>query len=493
MQARQRTSLDNSSLEKVGARANVRPAALQSATPPRQAPLSVVAEGTSCSEFSSSTGTGRPSTDSAQSHNSSEQRRSSERRRHRRFMSLFATAESVSSKSSAAAQHARQSEGLPSVASARCLQEAAPAPTQFARSGSAQAAAAALFAGSQAQGTAQPAVACHSTFDTAAMAQLRGMLHAAQDVPTSAEELSALRSFNPYPQGTTLSQTDSASASVSQAASRAASTSLAVQACGADTGTAGGPHDFLAACHEPGLCNGGNTAGAAAPSSPAQAPCAAPAPRMRRSLSVSDMSQVSFRGCSNGAADESAAAPAVDMLPELALPRQHSTSASAGQAGSARQQPAAADPAQGAAQRTRAELQAGACAPCVLSGIRPLRILIVEDNKINQLVVCKALRSVLPSCEVHVADDGAQALQAVQAQAAFDLILMDLHMPNVDGFEATQQIRKSHPQKPVIVALTADMIVGVAERCMAVGMNDYVAKPFRVRDMSRVLRLAAEA
>jgi CheY-like chemotaxis protein len=126
---------------------------------------------------------------------------------------------------------------------------------------------------------------------------------------------------------------------------------------------------------------------------------------------------------------------------------------------------------------------------------RELRVLIAEDNKVNQLVVKKVLRRMLPKCDVEFAEDGEAALQAVRMRPPFDLILMDLHMPRMDGLEAAQRIRALHggscavgAARPRIVALTADTLAGVRARCTAAGMDDYVAKPFHVEDMQRILR-----
>ena len=103
------------------------------------------------------------------------------------------------------------------------------------------------------------------------------------------------------------------------------------------------------------------------------------------------------------------------------------------------------------------------------------KILLVEDNPINQEVVQGLLETV--GVEVTIASDGAQALQFLRHQS-FDAVLMDVHLPVMDGFEATAQIR-SDPRFSAlpIIALTANALEGDRERCLAAGMNDYIAKP----------------
>ena len=106
------------------------------------------------------------------------------------------------------------------------------------------------------------------------------------------------------------------------------------------------------------------------------------------------------------------------------------------------------------------------------------RILLVEDNKINQLVVAKMLRRL--NIEVVTADDGLQAVDSFR-QSDFDLILMDIQMPNMDGYRATAEIRK-HPnptkRDTPIIALTASAFLTEKEKAKLFGMNDHVGKPF---------------
>ena len=105
-------------------------------------------------------------------------------------------------------------------------------------------------------------------------------------------------------------------------------------------------------------------------------------------------------------------------------------------------------------------------------------ILLVEDNKINQLVVAKLLRKL--GVEVHTADDGLQGLELFE-RTTFDLVLMDIQMPRMDGYRATAEIRKhADPAKRSvpIVALTASAFLTAKEKARLFGMNDHVGKPF---------------
>ncbi|MBF0455352.1 MAG: response regulator [Magnetococcales bacterium] len=110
--------------------------------------------------------------------------------------------------------------------------------------------------------------------------------------------------------------------------------------------------------------------------------------------------------------------------------------------------------------------------PSDLSGYR---ILLVEDNEINQQVARELLAMV--SIEVTTANNGLEAIERL-AEERFDGILMDLHMPVMDGFQATEKIRqtKSAEQLPII-AMTANAMAGDRDRCLASGMNDHIAKP----------------
>ncbi|HTH13250.1 MAG TPA: response regulator, partial [Spirochaetia bacterium] len=103
------------------------------------------------------------------------------------------------------------------------------------------------------------------------------------------------------------------------------------------------------------------------------------------------------------------------------------------------------------------------------------RILLAEDNKVNQLVAREILRKV--GIHLVVVADGRQAVDAV-ARETFDLVLMDLQMPTLDGIEATREIRRTHGADTLpIVAMTARTFEHEREVCLAVGMQDLVPKP----------------
>jgi PAS domain S-box-containing protein len=117
------------------------------------------------------------------------------------------------------------------------------------------------------------------------------------------------------------------------------------------------------------------------------------------------------------------------------------------------------------------------------------RILVAEDNAINQLVVVRQLESL--GYEVQTVETGRQAVEAVQ-QGQYDLVLMDLHMPEMDGFAATAAIRQQEraagqERRLPIVALTADALAGDAEKSLAVGMDDHLSKPLTVERLAAVV------
>jgi CheY-like chemotaxis protein/class 3 adenylate cyclase/HPt (histidine-containing phosphotransfer) domain-containing protein len=116
-----------------------------------------------------------------------------------------------------------------------------------------------------------------------------------------------------------------------------------------------------------------------------------------------------------------------------------------------------------------------------------LRILLVEDNITNQKVALLLLKRL--GCQAEVANNGVEALHALEKQP-YHCILMDVQMPEMDGMEATRQIRKRWRgvyERPYIVAMTAHAIEGYRERCLEAGMDDYVSKPVRIEDLQAAL------
>jgi signal transduction histidine kinase/CheY-like chemotaxis protein/ligand-binding sensor domain-containing protein len=113
------------------------------------------------------------------------------------------------------------------------------------------------------------------------------------------------------------------------------------------------------------------------------------------------------------------------------------------------------------------------------------RVLVAEDNAVNQRVARRFLERL--GCEVDVVDDGVLAVEALERRT-YDLVLMDMQMPNMDGLEATRRIRARHVAHRVpIVALTADAMVGTLDRCLAAGMDDYLTKPLESKRLEQVL------
>ena len=108
-------------------------------------------------------------------------------------------------------------------------------------------------------------------------------------------------------------------------------------------------------------------------------------------------------------------------------------------------------------------------------GIKGAHVLLVEDNEVNQQVAVELLE--LAQCEVSVAADGQQAVSLV-SKHQYDAVLMDIQMPVMDGFEATQVIRQQLGLTDLpIIAMTANALASDREACIAAGMNDHVAKP----------------
>ena len=125
----------------------------------------------------------------------------------------------------------------------------------------------------------------------------------------------------------------------------------------------------------------------------------------------------------------------------------------------------------------------------------PLQILLTDDNVINQKVAVRLLQQL--GYKADIANNGAEAIRAVE-QKAYDVILMDVQMPEIDGLEATRRIRKcqnepsprpNYQNSIVIIAMTANAMQGDREKCVAAGMDDYLPKPVRPEALQAMLEL----
>jgi CheY-like chemotaxis protein len=121
--------------------------------------------------------------------------------------------------------------------------------------------------------------------------------------------------------------------------------------------------------------------------------------------------------------------------------------------------------------------------------LRGLRVLVVEDNPVNMLLAETLLSTW--GVEVVQAYDGRQAIDAVERGGHFDLVLMDVHMPVMSGHQATVELRKRFSKDELpIVALTAAALASEQAQSLALGMNDFVTKPF---DAARLRSVLVEA
>jgi len=123
------------------------------------------------------------------------------------------------------------------------------------------------------------------------------------------------------------------------------------------------------------------------------------------------------------------------------------------------------------------------------SSLRDIRILVVDDNALNREIFFDLINNYKNNVEVEMADDGKMALLKVK-QSKYDIILMDLQMPVMDGYEATRQIRKLKSSKAniPIIAMTAHVLDGVAEKCNEAGMNDYISKPINLTILNQIIK-----
>ena len=115
------------------------------------------------------------------------------------------------------------------------------------------------------------------------------------------------------------------------------------------------------------------------------------------------------------------------------------------------------------------------------------KILIVEDNKINMFLAKTLVKRLLPNCVILEAMDGVEAIESYTKQIP-DLILMDIQMPNKNGYEAATEIRAIETSSRIpIIAVTAGILTGEKEKCFDSGMDDYMPKPIIIKDLERIL------
>ena len=113
----------------------------------------------------------------------------------------------------------------------------------------------------------------------------------------------------------------------------------------------------------------------------------------------------------------------------------------------------------------------------------PLRLLLAEDNAVNQKLAIRLLERMGYTADI--AGDGSRPSPPWR-RSDYDVVLMDVQMPELDGLEATRRIRARWPDRPLrIIAMTANAMEGDRETCLAAGMDDYVSKPIRPDELSR--------
>ncbi|MEM6724865.1 MAG: ATP-binding protein [Bacteroidota bacterium] len=118
-----------------------------------------------------------------------------------------------------------------------------------------------------------------------------------------------------------------------------------------------------------------------------------------------------------------------------------------------------------------------------------LHVLLVEDNEFNQMIATDDLTYLIPDCRVEVAQNGKIAIEKVQAaRPMYDLVLMDIQMPELDGFETTKAIRRlDRKSQPPIIALTASILHNDVQKCYDAGMQHYIPKPYHQKDLIKTI------
>ncbi|MBF0203204.1 MAG: response regulator, partial [Desulfamplus sp.] len=121
-----------------------------------------------------------------------------------------------------------------------------------------------------------------------------------------------------------------------------------------------------------------------------------------------------------------------------------------------------------------------------------LKILVAEDNKVNQMLIKKILTRL--GYSPVIVENGLKAVEAC-GKEPFDLVLMDIQMPEMDGLQASRKIQensrvgniRAYPKAPAIIALTANITEGIREECLAAGMSDYMSKPLKIEKLTEIL------
>jgi CheY-like chemotaxis protein len=116
----------------------------------------------------------------------------------------------------------------------------------------------------------------------------------------------------------------------------------------------------------------------------------------------------------------------------------------------------------------------------------PLNILVAEDNTVNQKLISRMLEKL--GYEFELAHNGYETLDKLKANPTFDVIFMDVQMPEMDGFEATRHIRQYAFKQPFIIAMTANAGPDDRDMCISEGMDDYIAKPMKTEALINVLK-----
>ncbi len=114
---------------------------------------------------------------------------------------------------------------------------------------------------------------------------------------------------------------------------------------------------------------------------------------------------------------------------------------------------------------------------------KTISILAAEDNFVNQKLLEKIFS--IPGWNITIVSDGKRAIEEA-VKINFDAILMDIRMPDIDGFEATTKIREFNKTVPII-AVTANAIIGFRDLCINAGMNDFITKPFRKEELFEII------